>query len=154
MLTNVIDEDSEGSAVTPKGVYDYSPFTIYAEKYVENGNTIISGSILDKVLTAINQGKVIVFVFTYEENSVCYTECGTYVGVGTYDNDIAYFFSTFLDGGIVHRFCIKYSNGEWFDLGNITYATASSVPTVVSDLTNDAGYLTLADLPIYSGGVS
>ena len=28
-----------------------------------------------------------------------------------------------------------------------------SVPTAVSELTNDSGYLTLADLPIYNGGV-
>lgn len=30
----------------------------------------------------------------------------------------------------------------------------AALPTKVSDLTNDSGYLTLADLPIYNGGVS
>ena len=38
-----------------------------------------------------------------------------------------------------------------------TKADASAIPTVpsnVSAFTNDAGYLTLADLPIYNGGVS
>ena len=32
--------------------------------------------------------------------------------------------------------------------------TIPTVPTNVSAFTNDAGYLTLADLPIYNGGVS
>ena len=32
-------------------------------------------------------------------------------------------------------------------------ADVSDIPTKVSDLTNDSGYLTLADLPIYNGGV-
>ena len=27
------------------------------------------------------------------------------------------------------------------------------IPTKTSDLTNDSGYLTLADLPLYNGGV-
>lgn len=35
-----------------------------------------------------------------------------------------------------------------------TFALTSDVPTNVSSFTNDAGYLTLADLPVYSGGVS
>lgn len=33
-------------------------------------------------------------------------------------------------------------------------ADASALPTKTSDLTNDSGYITLADLPIYNGGVS
>lgn len=34
-----------------------------------------------------------------------------------------------------------------------TVTPTPSVPTAVSELTNDSGYLTLADLPIYNGGV-
>lgn len=34
------------------------------------------------------------------------------------------------------------------------FATTSQLPTKTSDLTNDSGYITLADLPIYNGGVS
>ena len=30
---------------------------------------------------------------------------------------------------------------------------SSIIPTKVSDLTNDAGYLTLSTLPVYDGGV-
>ena len=33
-------------------------------------------------------------------------------------------------------------------------ASASDVPSKVSDLTNDSGFLTLQTLPIYNGGVS
>lgn len=33
-------------------------------------------------------------------------------------------------------------------------ASASDVPSKVSDLTNDSGFLTLATLPIWDGGVS
>lgn len=33
------------------------------------------------------------------------------------------------------------------------YITSASLPTKVSDLTNDSGFLTLADLPIYDGSV-
>ena len=34
------------------------------------------------------------------------------------------------------------------------YNAIPTVPTKVSELSNDAGYLTLSDLPVYSGGVS
>ena len=43
---------------------------------------------------------------------------------------------------------------EVFCLNSVGLVTNLSLPTKVSDLTNDAGYLTLADLPIYNGGVS
>ena len=33
------------------------------------------------------------------------------------------------------------------------FAMASDIPSDVSELNNDAGYITLADLPIYGGGV-
>lgn len=33
------------------------------------------------------------------------------------------------------------------------FATTSQIPTDTSDLTNNAGFITLADLPIYNGGV-
>lgn len=32
--------------------------------------------------------------------------------------------------------------------------SSTSIPSKTSDLTNDSGFLTLADLPVYSGGVS
>lgn len=35
-----------------------------------------------------------------------------------------------------------------------TYALKTDLPTKTSDLTNDSGYLTLATLPIFNGGVS
>lgn len=35
-----------------------------------------------------------------------------------------------------------------------TNAPSVTVPTKTSDLTNDSGFITLADLPIYNGGVS
>lgn len=38
--------------------------------------------------------------------------------------------------------------------GKITASTKATVPTKVSELTNDSGYLTLATLPIYNGSVS
>ena len=38
--------------------------------------------------------------------------------------------------------------------GKITASTKATIPTKVSDLTNDSGYLTLATLPIYDGSVS
>ena len=34
------------------------------------------------------------------------------------------------------------------------YAPSVSVPTAVSELTNDSGYLTLSTLPIYDGSVT
>ncbi len=37
---------------------------------------------------------------------------------------------------------------------NAGYATTAQLPTKTSDLTNDSGFITLADLPIYNGGVS
>ena len=42
----------------------------------------------------------------------------------------------------------SYSNGV------LTLSSSVTVPTKVSDLTNDSGFITLADLPIYNGGVS
>ena len=37
--------------------------------------------------------------------------------------------------------------------GTITLSLSATIPSKVSDLTNDSGFLTLADLPIYNGGV-
>lgn len=37
--------------------------------------------------------------------------------------------------------------------GTITLSLNATIPSKVSDLTNDSGFLTLADLPIYNGGV-
>lgn len=45
------------------------------------------------------------------------------------------------------------SSGNW-QCDITTLAEASDIPTKVSDLTNDSGFITLADLPIYNGGVS
>ena len=42
----------------------------------------------------------------------------------------------------------SYSNGA------LALSSSVTVPTKVSDLTNDSGFITLADLPIYNGGVS
>lgn len=49
------------------------------------------------------------------------------------------------------------SNYDWVDIDGTKAALRdldSRIPTKVSDLTNDSGYLTLATLPIYNGGVS
>ena len=68
-----------------------------------------------------------------------------------------------------HQSLAGYATEQWVEnKGYITNAPVSSVngqtgavvlniptvPTAVSAFTNDAGYLTLADLPIYQGGVS
>ena len=42
-------------------------------------------------------------------------------------------------------------SGDYNDLSN--KPTIPTVPTNVSSFTNDAGYLTLATLPTYNGGV-
>ena len=39
-------------------------------------------------------------------------------------------------------------------MNNVKQTIEAEIPTAVSELTNDSGYLTLATLPIYSGGVS
>lgn len=39
------------------------------------------------------------------------------------------------------------------DAGYITISDVPEIPTNVSDFTNDAGYITLADLPLYDGSV-
>ena len=39
------------------------------------------------------------------------------------------------------------------DIVNKKYVD-NKIPTKVSELTNDKGFITLADLPIYNGGVS
>ena len=39
-------------------------------------------------------------------------------------------------------------------MNNVKQAIEAEIPTKTSDLTNDSGYITLADLPIYNGGVS
>ena len=38
--------------------------------------------------------------------------------------------------------------------GNMQWSNMPAIPSTISQLTNDAGYLTLADLPIYDGSVS
>lgn len=50
---------------------------------------------------------------------------------------------------------IQLPDGTEFNIKDKTsgYITASSLPTKVSDLTNDSGYLTLATLPVYDGTV-
>lgn len=45
-----------------------------------------------------------------------------------------------------------YTKGQTNDLLDAK-ADASDIPTKTSDLTNDSGFITLADLPIYNGGV-
>lgn len=49
-------------------------------------------------------------------------------------------------------FATVATSGSYNDLSN--KPTIPTVPTTVSSFTNDAGYLTLATLPIYNGGVS
>lgn len=39
-------------------------------------------------------------------------------------------------------------------MNNVKQSIETEIPTKTSDLTNDSGYITLADLPIYNGGVS
>ena len=49
------------------------------------------------------------------------------------------------------------SNYEWVDIDNTSAALRdldSRIPTKVSDLTNDSGYLTLSTLPIWDGSVT
>lgn len=45
-----------------------------------------------------------------------------------------------------------YTKGQTNDLLDAK-ADTSDIPTKTSDLTNDSGFITLADLPIYNGGV-
>lgn len=64
------------------------------------------------------------------------------------------------DAGAIRTF-VKVRSGlnnyEWADINDTSAALKdldSRIPTKVSDLTNDSGYLTLATLPIYNGGIS
>ena len=55
----------------------------------------------------------------------------------------------------IHRSNINFGNSTTQYLSNKgTWENVPTVPTNVSSLNNDAGYLTLSTLPIYNGGVS
>ena len=56
------------------------------------------------------------------------------------------------DGYKMRHCTIQFGSSTTQYLAN--NGTWQNVPTAVSDLTNDSGFLTLADLPIYNGGVS
>ena len=65
---------------------------------------------------------------------------------------------TYLFGKLKDRFQEKLVSGTNIKTINNTSLLGSgnisiSTPTKVSDLTNDSGFITLADLPIYNGGV-
>jgi len=49
---------------------------------------------------------------------------------------------------------VGISTGETADSAATKGYVDAAIPTAVSDLTNDSGFITLADLPIYTGGVS
>ena len=66
---------------------------------------------------------------------------------------VSYDGSLFLFYGYDSRTRLVYatldSQGTW----SLGYDNVPTVPTKTSDLTNDSGFITLADLPIYNGGV-
>ena len=57
---------------------------------------------------------------------------------------------TMLSNTIANNQTVALTPKAVYDAG---YITSASLPTKVSDLTNDSGFITLADLPVYDGTV-
>lgn len=98
--------------------------------------------------------------------------------VGILDNEYIFNFYSFGDSTYIKRYML--SDDGWDSVTTYTFVTtdrtinnkalssditltasdvgalpsSTSIPSKTSDLTNDSGFITLADLPIYNGGVS
>lgn len=67
----------------------------------------------------------------------------------------SYYLTMSTSGGKLGRSNIQFGSSTTKYLSNKgTWENVPTVPTNVSSLNNDAGYLTLSTLPIYNGGVS